>query len=308
MSFLLPHFTPPDFSLPRFSQAPDAVLVPSPKDKVAPEQYHATTIFPEYFKIGGQWLLAKKSRMDCVAVYENGDISIREFRRLKRGDLVVVGRTEDASEGIFVYPDGFSAEEDGPAETFSFRQGRSRETAYSRDYDSLYDLLRHEKEHGYITWVLGPACAFDHDSRAAFSKLVQNGYVNALLAGNALATHDLEAAYRKTALGQDIYTQKSQPNGHYNHIDTINRVRLDGSICPGESSSREVNECCNNRCRNAPKKESPAAVVSTDWVGIASRWQQSPRSKTEHPLEPMLIKTSGIRNSSCSARAPSSGF
>lgn len=60
MSFLLPHFTPPDFSLPRFSQAPDAVLVPSPKDKVAPEQDHATTIFPEYFKIGGQWLLAKK--------------------------------------------------------------------------------------------------------------------------------------------------------------------------------------------------------------------------------------------------------
>ncbi len=230
MSFPLPHFTPPDFSLPRFSQAPDAVLVPSPQDKVAPEQYHATTIFPEYFKIGGQWLLAKESRMDCVAVYENGNISIREFRRLKKGDLVVVGRTEDASEGIFVYLDGFSAEESGSAEAFSFRQGRSRETAYSRDYDSLYDLLRHEKEHGYITWVLGPACAFDHDSRAAFSKLVQNGYVNALLAGNALATHDLEAAYRKTALGQDIYTQKSQSNGHYNHIDTINRVRLDGSI------------------------------------------------------------------------------
>ena len=230
MSFSLPHFTSPDFSAPRFSQAPDALLVPSPKDKVAPEQYHATTIFPEYFKIGGRWLLAKESRMDCVAVYENGEISIREFRRLKQGDLVVVGRTEDASQGIFVYPNGFAAEEGGPAEAFAFRQGRSRETAYSRDYDSLYELLRHEKEHGYITWVLGPACAFDHDSRAAFSKLVQNGYVNALLAGNALATHDLEAGYRKTALGQDIYTQKSQPNGHYNHIDTINRVRMDGSI------------------------------------------------------------------------------
>ena len=79
MSFPLPHFTPPDFSLPRFSQAPDAVLVPSPQDKVAPEQYHATTIFPEYFKIGGQWLLAKESRMDCVAVYENGNISIRSL-------------------------------------------------------------------------------------------------------------------------------------------------------------------------------------------------------------------------------------
>ena len=129
MSFSLPPFTSPDFSAPRFSQAPDAMLVPSPKDKVAPEQYHAPTIFQEYFNIGGRWLLAKESRMDCVAVYENGEISIREFRRLKQGDLVVIGRTEDASQGIFVYPNGFAAEEGGPAEAFAFRQGRSRQTA-----------------------------------------------------------------------------------------------------------------------------------------------------------------------------------
>ena len=142
----------------------------------------------------------------------------------------------------FVYLDGFSAEESGSAEALLFPAGQRSpgETAYSRDYDSLYDLLRHEKEHGYITWVLGPACAFDHDSRAAFSKLVQNGYVNALLAGNALATHDLEAAYRKTALGQDIYTQKSQSNGHYNHIDTINRVRLDGLSIPLSSKRKAL--------------------------------------------------------------------
>lgn len=230
MSFTLPRFTPPDFSAPRFSQAPDVTLLPAPKDQTAPKQYHATTIFPEYFKIGGRWLLAKESRMDCVAVYENESIAIREFRRLKKGDLVVVGRTEDASEGIYVYPDGFSAESQNPAEAFAFRQSRSRETAYSRDYDSLYELLRHEKEHGFVTWVLGPACAFDQNSRNAFSALVENGYVHALLAGNALATHDLEAGYKRTALGQDIYTQKSQPGGHYNHIDTINQVRLDGSI------------------------------------------------------------------------------
>ena len=59
---------------------------------------------------------------------------------------------------------------------------------------------------------------------------VMNGYVDALLAGNALATHDLEGAYLNTALGQNIYTQYSQPNGHYNHIDTINRVKFHGSI------------------------------------------------------------------------------
>lgn len=115
MSFLLPHFTPPDFSLPRFSQAPDAVLVPSPKDKVAPEQYHATTIFPRYLKSAANGCWPKKPHGLWSRYRKQGDISIREFRLLKRGDLVVVGRTEDASEGIFVYPDGFSAEENSPA-------------------------------------------------------------------------------------------------------------------------------------------------------------------------------------------------
>ena len=51
-----------------------------------------------------------------------------------------------------------------------------------------------------------------------------------MLAGNALATHDLEGALLRTALGQDIYTQKACHNGHYHHIDVINRVRACGSI------------------------------------------------------------------------------
>ena len=76
---------------------------------------------------------------------------------------------------------------------------------------------------------MGPACAFDADSRSAFAALVRGGYVHSLLAGNALATHDLEAGYLHTALGQDIYTQESRPNGHYHHIDTINAVRAAGS-------------------------------------------------------------------------------
>ena len=77
---------------------------------------------------------------------------------------------------------------------------------------------------------MGPAFTFDFDARDAFSRLIQNGYVHAVMAGNALATHDLEAAYLNTALGQNIYTQESQPLGHYNHLDTINRVRHYGSI------------------------------------------------------------------------------
>ena len=81
-----------------------------------------------------------------------------------------------------------------------------------------------------MIWVMGPAFAFDADARRAMEAMVENGYVDGLMAGNALATHDLEGAMFHTALGQDIYTQKSQPNGHYNHLDVINRVRKSGSI------------------------------------------------------------------------------
>lgn len=42
--------------------------------------------------------------------------------------------------------------------------------------------------------------------------------------------HDLEGAYFHTSLGQDIDTQENRPNGHYHHLDTINRVRYWGSI------------------------------------------------------------------------------
>ena len=167
--------------------------------------------------------------MDCVAVLRRGQVEVVEFRRLKKGDLVAIGRSEDGRDGIYVHIDAFSAP-GSQEEAFSFRQSRSRETAYAMDYDSIYDLLRYEKRNGFITWVLGPACCFDWDARHAFAKLVKGGYVNALLAGNALATHDLEAAYLHTALGQNIYTQESAPLGHYNHLDTINRVKYHGSI------------------------------------------------------------------------------
>ena len=231
MAFQLRSYHAPIFTQERFLGAPEARLAPAPADGIAPDRYHAMSIFPEYFKIEGDWHLAEESRMDCVAVWEEKKIRVIEFRNLKQGQLVVLGRSEDGSEGIYVHPGAFRRSgEGGHEETFAFRQKRSRETAFSRDYDELYEILRHDRDHGKIVWVMGPALAFDYDAREAISRLIDNGFVDALLAGNALATHDLEAAWLKTALGQNIYTQTIQPNGHYNHLDTINRVRACGSI------------------------------------------------------------------------------
>ncbi|MBQ3080082.1 MAG: hypothetical protein IJC48_08825 [Clostridia bacterium] len=228
--FELKKYNPPDFSLEKFQNAPDAKTVPVMQDGAAPIGFHAMSIYPEYFKVDGEWVMAAESRMDCAAVLnEDHTISVTEFRLLKKGDNVFIGRSEDASEGIYLHANGFN-ENKAEHEAFSFRRNRSRETAYSLDYQEIYDLLRYEKEHGKIVWVMGPAFAFDHDAREAMSRLIANGYVHAVLAGNALATHDLEAAYLRTALGQDVYTHISQPNGHYNHLDTINMVRKYGSV------------------------------------------------------------------------------
>ena len=239
MSFALNPYTAPDFHREPLAGAPDAVLLPAPKDGVAPEGYHAMSIYPEYFKIDGAWLLAEDSRMDCVPVCEDGRIFVREFRHIRAGDAIVCGRTESGEQGIYVHTTGFDPAPDGEgeladagrhADNFAFRLGRSRETAFSREYDELYELLKHEREHGYVVWVMGPAFSFNGFSRTAFSKIIEAGYVDAVFAGNALATHDLEGSYFHTALGQDIETQENRPLGHYNHLDTINRVRLYGSI------------------------------------------------------------------------------
>ena len=91
MSFKMPVYTAPDFSQQAYKDMPNARWIPAPANGVAPDDYHATTIFPEYFKINGSWQLARESRMDCVAVLSSGVIEVKEFRRLKKGDLVAVG-------------------------------------------------------------------------------------------------------------------------------------------------------------------------------------------------------------------------
>lgn len=230
MAFTLPAYNHPDFK--GLESAPDVKTALVDMDGVAPEGYHSTSMFPEYFKIDGKWTLAAESRMDSsVVIRPDGSLAVLENRNLKKGDRVILGRTDHGEDGILVHTHGFVVpEEEENEDKFVFRQGRSRETSYARDYDNLIALLQHEKEHGNVIWVMGPAFSFDHDARQAMQALVENGYVHGVMAGNALATHDLEGAMLHTALGQDIYTQKCHPNGHYNHLDVINRVRRSGSI------------------------------------------------------------------------------
>jgi len=228
--FQFPVYTPPDFTAAGLINAPAAATAQAPADGVLPDNFHATSNHPEYVHLGGgDWLLAGDTRMDAVFILRERELMVVEPRLVKRGDPVVVGRRENGEDGIYLHTTGFNHSGDA-IDKFAFRTRGNRETPFSRSYDELYGLLRHERDHGCIVWVLGPAVAFDRDSREAMAGLIESGYCHVLLAGNALATHDLEAARFRTGLGQDIYTQELVRGGHYHHLEIINEVRRHGSM------------------------------------------------------------------------------
>lgn len=224
MSFQLPKFTPPNFDSEQFKNSPDVKHAKVLKDGVAPCGFYLTSHLPTYYKFNGEWILPVRSSLNCAAVIKNNNIIIKELRDLKKDEEVIIADTSDGSEGVFKNSGLFN-------NNLLQTTGRAVETSFTNDYNFLYELMEHERKHnGYIVWVMGPSVVFDHDTRLALSALAHAGYVNALLAGNALATHDLEGGYLNTALGQNIYTQESVPMGHYNHLDLLNEVRRAGSI------------------------------------------------------------------------------
>lgn len=316
-NFEMHEYHHPDFTQEMFINAPDARYELAEKDGVVPEKFHSTSMYPEYFKINGEWKLAEESRMDsCVILCDDGHLAVIESRNVKKGDKVLLGRTERCEEGVYMHCHGFEEAGEKPDDQFVFRQGRSRETSYARDYDKLFELLRYEKEHGgKVVWVMGPAFAFDKDARAAMQALVENGYAQGLLAGNALATHDLEGALLHTALGQDIYTQVSQPNGHYNHLDVLNKVRRSGSI-PQFMKDYDLNDgiicsCINN---NVPivlagsiRDDGPLPEVIGDAYQAANSMREVIRGATTVICLATMLHTIAVGNMTPSYRVMKDG-
>ena len=75
--FEMPEYRHPDFSQEMFVNAPSVKYEAAEKDGVAPENFHSTSMYPEYFKIDGEWKLAEESRMDSSVVYcEDGHLAV----------------------------------------------------------------------------------------------------------------------------------------------------------------------------------------------------------------------------------------
>jgi lysine-ketoglutarate reductase/saccharopine dehydrogenase-like protein (TIGR00300 family) len=217
-----------NFDEPRFRDAPDARLVTVEADGVLPDDFFATTNLPTYVRIAGTWRLPTSPRMDGAIVVAGDDRPrIVEGRYVKQGDQVVVGYTEDGSEGVFVHADAFPAAAVGKGE-FQFMTSQvSREKPV--DYPEMARLLCEERARGgHVAWVVGPAVLHSR-GRDVLSWFVTNGYVDVLLGGNAIAVHDIEQALLGTTLGMDR-SGRPVSGGHAFHMRAINSIARAGSI------------------------------------------------------------------------------
>jgi lysine-ketoglutarate reductase/saccharopine dehydrogenase-like protein (TIGR00300 family) len=209
-----------------------ALTRPAPADGVFPDDFYSTTNLETLVRLDRDWLRVRQPEMDCglVVTEEDGGSGGRVMVRtvpvsdVRAGDAVVCG-----AHGVRVElpPRAPRGEEDD----FGFMSSAvSSEKPQALLVRQIAERMRDVKAAGKrILWVGGPAVVHTGAS-PAMVRLVRAGYVDVLFAGNALATHDIEAALFGTSLGVDLAKGSGVPHGHEHHIRAINTIRRAGSI------------------------------------------------------------------------------
>ncbi len=224
-------FRHPDFKSMGLDQAPECRFEAAPKDTTLPDGFMSTTNFPTYVKVGGKWRMPEMPRMDSHLVWDPKAerLLIKEFRLVKKGDLVATATKEDGSEGVLVWNKGFEEEtDDTHAEAFTFMSSEvSREKPVN--YEAIFQqFMENRGAKGHILWVIGPALVHAR-GREAMEWLIHNGFAHCVFAGNAVGVHDVEAALFGSTLGMKK-DGTPETGGHAFHMRAINEVKKAGSI------------------------------------------------------------------------------
>ena len=210
----------------------DATLGVVDRLGVAPDDFCCSTIYPTDVRIAGRWLRVRQQRMDAaIRVSANADSATATCvltRDLQPGDQVVRGE-----DGVRVRTPKAPREGAG----FGFMSaGVSSERRVENSVEELaLEMRRIRARHGRIVAVAGPV-VIHTGGGPHLAEMVRQGYVHALLAGNALAVHDLEANLYGTSLGVDLAGGAAVRGGHQHHLRTINRIRAAGGIAAGVAS------------------------------------------------------------------------
>ena len=197
-------------------------LVKADKDGCAPSDFYSTTNHRTFVRHAGQWLQVERQRMDSVVVIEDGRAVCRKLRDIRAGEAIVCG-----VEGIRVAPEFRERDRRG----FAFMTNEiSSERRVEAGVARIADMMREVKQSGgRIAVVAGPVLI--HTGGVGyFCDLIGAGYVDVLLAGNALAVHDVENALYGTSLGVDFETGKAIEGGHRHHMRAINTICRVGGL------------------------------------------------------------------------------
>jgi lysine-ketoglutarate reductase/saccharopine dehydrogenase-like protein (TIGR00300 family) len=220
----------------------DAELRTIEKDKCAPEDFYSTTNHRTYVRVGGNFLEVQDQRMDALVVVRDGQAWCRKLRDIKAGDQVVVGM-----RGIRVVPE--SKERDRLAFAF-MSNGISSERQVETAVQQTAALIKSARDAGQkVIVVAGPVVVHTGGS-VPLAKLIRAGYVQALLSGNALGVHDIEASICGTSLGVRLADGRQEEHGHRNHMRAINAINhcgdIKGAVERGRLTSGVMYECVKN--------------------------------------------------------------
>lgn len=208
------------------AKANDANLVAVTQDGVAPDEFYSTTIYPTDVRVGGAWVRVSRQRMDGVIVVDDTASPVTAACTLMR-DVRVGDKVVCHAAGLRVRtPDVRRTERE-----FAFMSsGVSSERRVESSVEELaWEMRRIKARGGRVVVVAGPV-VIHTGGGVHLASLIRNGYVHALLTGNALPVHDIEMNLFGTSLGVDLKRGVGVHGGHQHHLKVINRIRAAGSI------------------------------------------------------------------------------
>jgi lysine-ketoglutarate reductase/saccharopine dehydrogenase-like protein (TIGR00300 family) len=201
------------------------ILEPAFKDMVMADNFYSTTNNATQIYYDGAWIDVEGMMMDkCIVVdIKKKTAACKMIRDIKNGDMIVVGE-----QGVKIIP------QERPREGIDIFQFMSSSSSSERPTQQIArkvanDLYHRKRYSGKIIVVAGPVLI--HSGAAeSFAKLIRMGYVNGVLAGNALAVHDVENALMGTSLGMHVVDGTLAIRGHRNHMQAINEIFKAGSL------------------------------------------------------------------------------
>jgi len=255
----------------------EASLTPAPQDKVLPDNFYSTSNNPTSIYVDGKWIEVKNLMMDKAIVVDASKktAQCKRICDVKKGDLIVVGE-----DGIKVTPPERPREGVGIFE-FMASRASSEKPSTSIVKKIAEDMYNIKTRNGKIVVVAGPAVV--HTGAApSLAKMIRIGYVNALLAGNAIAVHDVEYALFGTSLGMNLENGSTTLRGNRNHLAAINEIMKAGSLRKavekGVLTKGIMYECVQN---NVPyvlagsiRDDGPIPDVITDTLQAQSQYKE----------------------------------